>query len=99
MVDHIYGRINVLNDVNRPSFFINELDLYVKHLAGYINENLSNLDVKKQKYIQKFHTQLLDGISYYRSLQSKVNSAFGESKTAFYEQLNRLESQLSPLNV
>lgn len=99
MVDHIYGRVNVLNGVNRPSFFINELDLYVKHLAGYINENLSNLDVKKKKYIQKFHAQLLDGINYYRSLQSKVNSAFGDSKTAFYEQLNRLESQLSPLNV
>jgi len=99
MVDHIYGRVNVLNGVKRPSFFINELELYVKHLAGYINENLPDLDVKKKKYIQKFHAQLLDGISYYRSLQSKVNLAFGESKNAFYEQLNRLESQLAPLDV
>ena len=96
MVDHIYGRINVLKDVQRPSFFINELELYVKHLAGFIKENLPDLDVKKKKYIQKFQTQLLEGISYYRSLQEKVNFAFGESKKSFIDQLNRLESQIAP---
>jgi len=99
MVDHIYGRINVLSGIKRSFFFINELELYVKYLAGYINENIQSLDVRKKKYIQKFQTQLLDGISYYRSLQGKFDFAFGESKDKFQEQLNRFEAELLLFNV
>lgn len=99
MVDHIYGRINVLKNVERPSLFVNELELYVKHLAAYINNNVADLDNKKKKYINKFNAQLLDGISYYRGLQEQLQQAFGESKANFLEQLNRYELQLKPLVV
>ncbi len=99
MVDHIYGRINVLKNVERPSLFVNELELYVKHLAAYINNNMADLDNKKKKYINKFNAQLLEGISYYRGLQEQLQQAFGESKANFLEQLNRYELQLKPLVV
>lgn len=99
MVDHIYGRINVLQGVKRPSMFINELELYVKHLSNYIQENLPDIDSKKKKYIHKFQQQLVDGINYYRSLQDRVNQVFGESKAAFLEQLTNYENQLKPLIV
>ncbi|MGN0020543.1 MAG: hypothetical protein ACI35Z_07110 [Sphingobacterium hotanense] len=99
MVDHIYGRINVLKNVERPSLFVNELELYVKHLATYINNNVADLDNKKKKYINKFNAQLLEGIAYYRGLQEQVQQAFGESKADFLEQLNRYELQLKPLVV
>lgn len=99
MVDHIYGRINVLKNVERPSLFVNELELYVKHLASYINNNVADLDNKKKKYINKFNAQLLDGIAYYRGLQEQIQQAFGESKANFLEQLNRYELQLKPLVV
>jgi len=99
MVDHIYGRINVLKNVERPSLFVNELELYVKHLAAYINNNVADLDNKKKKYINKFNAQLLEGISYYRGLQEQLQQAFGESKANFLEQLNRYELQLKPLVV
>lgn len=99
MVDHIYGRINVLKNVERPSLFVNELELYVKHLATYINNNVADLDNKKKKYINKFNAQLLEGIAYYRGLQEQVQQAFGESKANFLEQLNRYELQLKPLVV
>jgi len=99
MVDHIYGRINVLKNVERPSLFVNELELYVKHLAAYINNNVADLDNKKKKYINKFNAQLLDGIRYYRGLQEQLQQAFGESKANFLEQLNRYELQLKPLVV
>lgn len=32
MVDHIYGRINILNTLRRPNMFVNELVLYVDYL-------------------------------------------------------------------
>lgn len=99
MVDHIYGRINVLKNVERPSLFVNELELYVKHLATYFNNNVADLDNKKKKYINKFNAQLLEGIAYYRGLQEQVQQAFGESKANFLEQLNRYELQLKPLVV
>ncbi len=85
--------------MERPSLFVNELELYVKHLAAYINNNVADLDNKKKKYINKFNAQLLDGIRYYRGLQEQLQQAFGESKANFLEQLNRYELQLKPLVV
>lgn len=99
MVDHIYGRINVLKNVERPSFFVNELELYVNHLKAYIQNNVTDLDIKKRKYINKFNAQLLDGIAYYRKLQEQAQQAFGESKASFFEQLRTYEMQLKPLVV
>ncbi len=99
MVDHIYGRLDILKNVERPSFFVNELELYVKHLRTYMHDNLADLDQKKKKYIQKFQAQLLEGISYYRKLQQEVQHSFGESKDLFMEQLRKYELQLEPLRV
>src|ERR1019366_6549314 len=34
MVDHIYGRINILNAVKRSNMFVNELKMYVDYLEN-----------------------------------------------------------------
>src|SRR3546814_17381850 len=32
MIKHIYGKVNLLDDIERPNLFINELKLYVEYL-------------------------------------------------------------------
>lgn len=90
MVDHIYGRTNVLEDVERPHMFINELQLYV----NYLRKDLENADPKKIKSLQKFKAQMENGISYYKELAFK-----NESDTAkMNQELLALEAQLLLLN-
>lgn len=68
MVDHVYGRTNLLNTTERPHMFINELKLYVQYLAREINEVKEAVTVKQQRYIETFRTNLLSGIRYYEEL-------------------------------
>ncbi len=68
MVDHIYGRANLLTTANRPNLFINELNLYLEYLKKDIENQLDTLNEKKAKYYQKFSNQLQEGINYYKTL-------------------------------
>ncbi|MGE5519340.1 MAG: hypothetical protein ACM3VS_05370 [Candidatus Dadabacteria bacterium] len=67
MVDHIYGKISLNNSLYRPHLFVNELKLYVDYLKNQISETASALNEKQVKYFQKFRTNLLKGIEYYKS--------------------------------
>ena len=67
MVDHIYGRVNLLEGVNRPHMFINELNLYINYLEEKLeNENL--FDIKSIKFYRTFIYNLMEGIRYYHEL-------------------------------
>src|SRR5439155_9037043 len=51
MVDHIYGRLNILNASYRPNMFINELNLYVDYFKK-IPERVFEINAKQIKYLQ-----------------------------------------------
>lgn len=66
MIDHIYGRKNILNSLPRPHMFINELHLYIDFLKNAAAE--ANLDMKRSRYLATFKRNLQLGIEYYRKL-------------------------------
>jgi hypothetical protein len=66
MVDHIYGRSNILNSLKRPNIFVNELMLYTDYLKNEI-KNSTILNISQTRYFQKFKANLLNGIEYYRT--------------------------------
>jgi len=74
MVKHIYGKVNLLNSVNRPNMFVNELNLYIEHYKKDIEQHAQQINDKKKKYLQKFKDQLLLGIEYYKQLVPKLSS-------------------------
>ncbi len=71
MVNHIYGRANIMTNKNRPHMFINELKLYVDYLVEQILEskNLED-DVKKKKSLTNYCENLYAGINYYKTLKN-----------------------------
>lgn len=73
MTGHIYGRHNLLQDVERPHVFINELKIYIDYLKMLIKNSEGTTDEKKQRYIGKFKAQLMDGIGYYRTIAPQLN--------------------------
>jgi hypothetical protein len=59
MVKHIYGKANLLEKVERPNMFINELTLYVNYLKKDLERHAKDLTDKKAKYFAKFREQLV----------------------------------------
>ncbi len=94
MVDHIYGRLNILNNVPRPNLFINELKLYVKYLQERHKEQALQLVTHKASYLNKFKENLLAGVSYYRDLAIKMEQDFTELFSGMQQELNNLEVEV-----
>lgn len=87
MVDHIYGRINILSERPRPHMFIKELHLNVDYLKERIAK-ISKGNEKLLKEVHNFAAQLLTGIGYYRDLAEDI---VRKGKSDFLEQLERFE--------
>ncbi len=86
MVDHIYGRANLLNPGYRPHFFINELKLYIDYLKDMLADAINKLDDKSRKYFNNFCNNLLDGISYYQNLaENSIFKAQGNMQVELIE--------------
>ena len=64
MTDHIYGRTDLLEGMDRPHMFINELNLYVNYLEEELMGQAS-FDDKKVKFYRSFIDNLMAGIAYY----------------------------------
>lgn len=68
MVNHIYGNANLLEHIDRPHLFINELNLYIYYLNTQVKLYLKEVNDKKIKYLNSFKQQLENGVSYYKNL-------------------------------
>jgi hypothetical protein len=99
MVGHIYGQANLLEEVERPNMFINELNLYIdylkKDLAGYVK----NLNEKKGKYLVKFKDQLHQGIEYYKQLIPQITNQTQDYIDQMLHDLHLSEQILSTLTI
>lgn len=99
MTDHIYGRTNIMHDINRPNMFITELGLYINFVREQLeNESEVEMDAKRKKYYVEFFKNLYDGISYYKSLPGSVEPHRGPFVHALHEAegtLDILASQFS----
>ena len=93
MIDHIYGKYDLLSGISRPNLFIKECGLYIDYLKKEI-ETLQG-DVKKTKYVDKFYTQLRNGIEYYRDLFCKHDGALQMWNS---EQVSKLEQYVFSLS-
>lgn len=99
MVDHIYGRTNVITRTDRPHMFIKELGMYIDYLIDLIKEfqMSSTTSDKQQKYILTFAANLKEGISYYRNLIGTQINYFNTSKDQLSNQLNKATQTLHEL--
>ncbi len=72
MVDHIYGKGNVLNGVFRPNMFVNELQLYIDYLMEEIEKSKDGFTEKKNAYFRTFQENLYHGIHYYKTIIPQI---------------------------
>jgi len=90
IIDHIYGRISIINNRPRMNLFLKELELNIDHLRHYIDDLFPHPDEKQKKYAAGFCQNLFDGIDYYRILFTEAMESaqiFGETALAQLDEL------------
>jgi hypothetical protein len=99
MVDHIYGRINVIRRKDRPNFFVKELSLYIDYMKDLLKELKISPSESEVKKIQSFHKNLLEGVSYYKTLFLKNLGIKSGIKSSDLNELEKMEEEISSLAV
>jgi hypothetical protein len=95
MVDHIYGRTNVIHRTDRPHMFVNELKMYVEYLKDRIAETPGPLSEKQKEYFQTFKNNVNEGIEYYKELFNTAKAKLEGFKTNVMAELEVMEKKLT----
>ena len=91
MVDHIYGRKNMLDNRPRPHMFLKELGMYLDIYKERCEAFMKNPEDKKEhKQLSQFRKNLFEGVEYYRNL-------FKEKKRGVIEELDKMLSNYTIL--
>lgn len=99
MIDHIYGRTNIISRTDRPNMFTKELNIYIDYLKDKIDETKNTMTAKQEKYLLAFVDNLKDGVGYYQELFSKLKNKFGNSKTEILRDLSNSNATLHLLSL
>ena len=92
MVDHIYGRKNLLDNRPRPHMFLKELNMYLEIFKKRFEDFKKNVDdSKEKKQLQRFQKNMNEGINYYKDL-------FKEKKTEVVDELEKLVKKYPVIN-
>ena len=98
MVDHIYGRANLLRKGYRPHMFIKELKIYI----DYLKEQVANLDwdnVKIAKYYRTFCTNMNDSVEYYSGLSDRIFASGVKGKEKFMKELQLIGQKIKDIEI
>lgn len=94
MVNHIYGKANVIATTHRPHIFIKELTMYVDYFSKKVDEFKDSFSTKNEKYLNNFKKNLSNGITYYKQLFSSSRKYFESNKNILLKDLETLEQEL-----
>ncbi len=94
MVSHIYGRLSLLTNPERPHMFIRELSLYMDDLRKEFMEFTLDVSTRDPKFFQEFRENMLSGIEYYRT---QVAEFIDEKRQHFLDDLDSIRSTLEQM--
>lgn len=99
MVDHIYGRANILNSVKRSNLFVNELRMYVQYFEDELKKSRDSLTTKKARSLQSFQANLLQGINYYKGLLPMLKNEAERYLQEMKDELSQFEETLQNMSL
>ena len=97
MVDHIYGRGNVLNEMPRPNMFVAELKMCVDYFQGEISKSLPSPSEIRSKYLNEYKDNLVAGIAYYRNLIPQMTEQGQAYRSKMMADLDSCQADLEEL--
>lgn len=89
MSGHIYGRLNLLNNTERPNMFVKELRMYVEYFIKEVLKVSPAPTDKQLAYLNLFKQNMFDGIEYYKSLFPKMADETKEYRDKALEEIEQ----------
>jgi len=99
MIDHIYGRLNVITRTDRPNMFIKEFNLYIDFLKNKIEDTKVSMTNRQEKYLLNFIKNLNEGLNYYYGLFGDLKNVFEDTKSKILSELDACKNALELLNL
>ncbi|MDG2139327.1 MAG: hypothetical protein P8J77_03910 [Flavobacteriales bacterium] len=99
IANQIYGMSESIARIDRPHFFIKELDLYVKYFTDRLEESLGNFNKKQEKYFTRFLNNLEEGLDYYSSMFENMQSTFLQNKSHILSELDNNRKKLNDISL
>ena len=96
MVSHIYGRLSLITNTERPHMFIKELMLYIDHICEEAKKFSMKLSFRPPAYFGKFKNNLVAGIEYYRGLAEQFME---EQRIQFLADLKALQDKIEGIAI
>jgi hypothetical protein len=94
MVDHIYGRTNLVTNRNRPNMFIKELSINIDYFIKKVEESIKPFSTQTEAMLNTFRTNLLEGINYYKKIIPDILEETEKVKQKMKDELEALELKL-----
>ncbi|MCU0559645.1 MAG: hypothetical protein MUD16_05560 [Desulfobacterales bacterium] len=91
MVGHIYGRLCLITNSDRPHMFVAEIRLYIEHLRKEASRFSIGLSRRQQSYFSSFKENLLRGVDYYHDLARQF---IEEKRERFVEELESMRREI-----
>ena len=98
MIDHIYGRTNIMMVTTRPHMFIKELRLNLDQFAKLCSEKKTIAVEKKDASLEEFRQNLTDGIIYYRTLIQELTEESPLARARFMTELEACHKRLAAIS-
>ncbi len=95
LVDHIYGRTDLITDPHRPNMFVKELSLYIDYLLKKMEQSAKPFSKQVEEFIDTFSKNLMDGIKYYKQIIPEMLEETERVRQKMYEEIEALENKLS----
>lgn len=96
MVDHIYGRISLLTNPDRPHMFIREIELYLDFVGKEFRRFALGISARKETYFNEVKDNLQSGIEYYEQLVARLPKA---DRGRFADGLESLRNAVQQIGV
>ncbi len=81
MINHIYGKSNMMHRPDRPNMFVKELKIYMDYLKDKIEETKTSMNKKQEKYLESFEKNMEAGINYYQKMFGEMKGKFEDAKS------------------
>ena len=99
MVDHIYGRSNVIERKDRPNLFVKELSVYYDYLMDQIEDEVKPMAEHSIKKYQSFKKNMIGAIQYYKELFKNCKDKYSIVSAVDVTELDAFETKLNNLEL
>lgn len=93
IINHIYGRTNVIKRKDRPNMFVKELELNISYLKKKLEKLQHESSESIGQNMEEFKQNVTEGIKYYRQLFSELNRSSKGIYSSLLNDLTNIETK------